>query len=373
MSDRREEPAAPAARAALAEDVKAAALALGFDVVGISRAEASEGTRALRPWLERGFGGEMHYLDRRVDEREDPQRLMPGARSVIAVGLDYDVETEPPGPAGGGGDGASGRVARYARGDDYHDVLLDRVRALGEALSQIAGGPVAWRGYVDTGPVQERAFAALGGLGWLGKNTCLIHPELGSYLFLGVLLTDLELPSDTPLADQCGTCTACLDACPTDALVSPGLLDARLCIAYTTIEAAGPVPEALRAEHGDHVFGCDICQAVCPWNTRRGRARPADPLGLRARLAARPEWSAPSLVELLSLDAEAFLARTRRSPVRRAGQAGLLRNALLAAGNSGRAELADHVRPHLDSDEPAVVEHAAWALSRLKGGDVPGA
>jgi len=363
---------------ALAEDVKAAASALGFDLVGISRAEPSDGTRALRPWLERGFGGEMHYLARRVDEREDPTRVLEGARSVVAVALDYDTsdESETSVPLARAADAteaqapATGTVARYARGDDYHDVMLDRVRALGQALEAMVPGPVAWRGYVDTGPVQERVFAALGGLGWLGKNTCLIHPELGSYLFLGVLLTDALLAPDAgPLADQCGTCTACLDACPTEAFIEPGVLDATRCIAYTTIETREVVPESLRGAHGDHVFGCDVCQDVCPWNTRRGRRRPSDSLGLRARLAPREQWDDPALAGLLELDDEAFKAATRRSPVRRAGRVGLLRSALLAAGNSGDTRLVDRVARLCESDDLAVAEHARWASARLVAGD----
>ncbi len=362
----------------VAEDVKRMALALGFDLVGISRAEPTPGTRFLREWLARGYGGEMHYLARRVDEREDPRRVLDGAKSVIAVALDHDAGPDDELVDGCGGEsrnepGAApaGRVARYARGDDYHDVALDRLRALGHAIEALVDGPVAWRAYVDTGPVQERVFAALGGLGWLGKNTCLIHPELGSHLFLGVLLCDLELPTDEPVADHCGTCRACLDACPTDAFVEPGLLDATRCIAYTTIETNGPVPEGLREGHGDHVFGCDVCQDVCPWNQRRARRRPGDPLGLRARLAPRPEWTAPQLSRLLTLDEEGFRAASRRSPLRRAGWQGLVRNALLAAGNSGDTSLLAAVERLCSSDDAAVAEHAAWARARLRGEPTP--
>jgi epoxyqueuosine reductase len=362
----------------------------------------------LREWLARGYGGEMHYLERRVDEREDPRRVLEGAKSVIAVGLDYDYDCEAPapvpapspgrsaaslrgsspvrdesidapdrrrgrdlvpgasGPGSAAAGGAAGRVARYARGDDYHEVALDRVRALGHALESLADAPVAWRAYVDTGPVQERVFAARAGLGWIGKNTCLIHPELGSYLFLGVLLCDLELPPDEPTADHCGSCTACLDACPTDAFVEPGVLDATRCIAYTTIETRAPVPDGLRDAHADHVFGCDVCQEVCPWNQRRARRRPADPLGLRTRLAARPEWQAPPLAWLLQLDEDGFRTAGRRSPVRRAGRAGLVRNALLAAGNSGDERLLPYVERLCGSEDPAIAAHAAWARQKLE-------
>ncbi len=365
---------------ALARDVKAAARALGFDRVGIARAEPTDGTRYLREWLARGYGGEMHYLERRLDEREDPRRVLEGARSVIAVALDYDGPGEadeppvadpvaagsaPAADATGGMAGPTGRVARYARGDDYHEVLLDRLRSLGHALPSLAGADVVWRAYVDTGPVQERAFAAAAGLGWLGKNGCLIDPALGSYLFLGVLICDLELPVDAPIADHCGTCTACLDACPTDAFVEAGVLDATRCIAYTTIETRAPIPEPLRAGHGDHVFGCDVCQAVCPWNHRRARVRPSDPLGLRARLAPRSAWSAPPLRQLLELEPQTFGEAARRSPVRRAGLEGLVRNALIAAGNAGDASLRPQIERLCDHEDPAIAAHACWARDRL--------
>lgn len=358
----------------LAADIKSTALALGFDAVGIAPAEPSEGTRALRGWLARGYGGDMHYLERRLEEREDPGRVLPGARSIVAVALDYDVPLdapcEPARVSRGHGDAtATAAIARYARGDDYHEVALDRLRALGAAVEALAQRPVAWRAYVDTGPVQERAHAARAGLGWLGKNTCLIHPELGSYLFLGVLLCDLELPCDTPEPDHCGECRACLDACPTDAFVEAGVLDATRCIAYTTIESPAAIAEPLRAGQGARVFGCDVCQEVCPWNTRRGRRRPADPLGLRARLRSRPEWQAPPLAWLLSLDEDAFRRHTQRSAIRRTGWRGLVRNALVAAGQSGDLGLLPHVERLCDHADALLAEHARWARSRLRAGD----
>src|SRR5262245_20841187 len=237
---------------------------LGFDLVGIARAEPGRRAAFLRDWLARGEGGEMAYLARNVERREDPRRVLPGARSVIALALVYDPGARPE-PAG-----STFRVARYAGGDDYHDVLIDRVRALEAALSPLAGAPVHTRGYVDTGPVLERAFAAAAGLGWIGKNTLVIHPRLGSYLFLAVVVTDLVLDPTEPEPDHCGTCRACLDACPTDAFPEPYVLDATRCLSYTTIELRGAIPEPLRAAHGDRGFGCDVGQEVCPWN-QRGR------------------------------------------------------------------------------------------------------
>jgi len=347
----------------LAARVKALALALGFDLAGVARAEPTRETRFVREWVERGYAGDMDYIARRVEERTDPRRVLEGARSVISVGFVYDPgpRPEPEGPAF--------RVARYAGGDDYHDVLIDRLRALEAGLEPLAERPVRTRGYVDTGPVQERAFAAHAGLGWIGKNACLIHPGLGSYLFLGVVLTDLELATDAPEPDHCGSCRACLDACPTDAFPEPYVLDATRCISYTTIEQRGTVPEALRAGHGDWGFGCDVCQEVCPWNLRPRREVPADPLGLRARIAPRDEWVAPTLAWVLGLDEAAWRAATRRTALRRSRYRGLLRNALVAAGNAGDPGLVPLVRRHAEGDDPLLAEHARWALARLTGGE----
>jgi epoxyqueuosine reductase len=344
------------------ERVKGLALALGFDLAGVAPARATPETRFLREWLARGYAGDMHYLERRAEARVDPRRVLEGARSVVAVGLVYD-----PGARPGAAPGA-GQVARYAGGDDYHDVLLERLRALESALELLAAAPVRTRAYVDTGPVQERVFAALGGLGWIGKNTCLIHPRLGSYLFLGVLLTDLELAPDAREPDHCGSCRACLDACPTGAFPEPYVLDATRCISYTTIEARGSIPETLRAGHRDWVFGCDVCQEVCPWNRRERRRVPPDPLGLRARLAPREAWMRPALAWVLSLDEPAWRAATRKTALRRAKYRGLLRNALVAAGNSGDVSLVPLVRSHVDAGDPLLAEHARWALAQLERG-----
>jgi epoxyqueuosine reductase len=256
-------------------------------------------------------------------------------------------------------------IARYAGGEDYHDVLGERLRALAAALEPLAGVPVAARAYVDTGPVQERVFAAYAGLGWIGKNTCLIHPQLGSYLFLGALITDLALTPDEREPDHCGSCRACLDACPTQAFAAPYVLDATRCISYLTIESREAAPLALREAHGELVFGCDICQEVCPWNTRERRSVPMDRVGLRARLAPRPEWVAPALAWILDLREDAWRLATRGTALRRAKYRGLLRNALLAAGNSGDASLLPRVRRHAESADSMLAEHARWALARL--------
>jgi epoxyqueuosine reductase len=342
-----------------AERVKALGLAVGFDLAGVAPAAPTRETEFLREWLARGYAGEMAWIGRRVEERVDPRRVLPGARSVVALGLVYDPgapgDPSPRGP----------RVARYAGGADYHDVLLDRVRAFEAGLAPLLGRPVRTRGYVDTGPVLERAFAARAGLGWIGKNSCVIHPRLGSYLFLAVVVTDAELAADAPEPDHCGSCRACLDACPTAAFPEPYVLDATRCISYTTIESRGALPEPLRESHGDWVFGCDVCQEVCPWNLRERRRVPPDAHGLRARLAPREPWLAPTLAWLLALDEESWRAATRRTALRRARYRGLLRNALVAAGNSGDTSLVPLVRRHAQGDDALLAEHARWALARL--------
>lgn len=354
-------PSAPERRE-LARSIKALALAAGFDLAGIAPARATPETRFVREWVARGYAGRMRYLTRRVEERVDPRRVLEGARSLLVVGLAYDPGERFQPPVGAG---KRGRLARYAGGDDYHEVMWDRLRALERGVEALVGGRPRSRIYVDTGPVAERVFAARAGLGWLGKNGMLIHPRLGSYLLLGVMLSELDLAPDAPEPDHCGRCRACLDACPTAAFEGPRVLDARRCIAYTTIEDPGPVPEELRRAHGDRVFGCDACQEACPWNQRRGRALCPDPLGLRERLAPRSQWLFPTLAWILQLDEEAWRRATRRSALRRAKYRGLLRNALIAAGNSGDRSLCRLLRRHAASGDPLLAEHARWALRQL--------
>jgi epoxyqueuosine reductase len=343
----------------LAERVKGLARALGCDLVGIAPAEPSARTRYLSDWLAKGYGGELGFLARRAAEREDPRLVLDGARSVIAAALLYDRSA-----AKEQGDGAG--IARYARGDDYHEVLGARLRSLADALSPLAGRPVRERVFVDTGPVMERAHAARAGLGWIGKNACLIHPRLGSWLALGVVLCDLALDPDEPEPDHCGSCRACLDACPTQAFPEPRVLDATRCLAYTTIELPGPIPPSLREAQGTRVFGCDVCQEVCPWNADSRRELPADPLGLGTRLAPRPEWRAPTLAWLLALDEDAWQRATVRSALRRARHRALLRNALVAAGNAADPALIPALERHATGSDPLLAEHARWALERIR-------
>ncbi|MCS5635842.1 MAG: tRNA epoxyqueuosine(34) reductase QueG [Myxococcota bacterium] len=356
--------ASPGAGAAgsrpLAGRVKALALALGFDRAGICSAAPSAQTRFVREWVGRGYAGEMGYIGRRLDEREDPARLMPSVRSVIAVGLAHD----PPG-ASAQGPRATARVASYVGAEDYHDVMIEPLRALAAGLEALVPEPIETRSYVDTGPVLERVFAARAGLGWQGKNTCLIDRELGSRLLLGVVLCSLELEHDEPEADHCGPCRACLDACPTSAFEDAYVLDARKCISYTTIEARDGIDPALRDSHGDWLFGCDICQDVCPWNRRRTPGDLPDPAGLRARMVPDPRWVRAELRWVLSLDEEAWRKATRGSALRRSRFRGLMRNALVAAGNSRDSELVPLVRRFAEGEDSLLAEHARWALERL--------
>lgn len=346
----------------LALRVKQLARSLGFDLAGVTSPEPSAGTERFRDWVAAGYAGEMRWLSRRVEERVDPRRVMQGVRSILCLGLVYDPGARPEPPPG------AGRVSRYAGGEDYHEVLLGQLEGLAAGLEALVQAPVRTRAYVDTGPVLERALAARAGLGWIGKNSCLIHPQLGSYVFLGVLFTDLALAQDAAQADHCGSCRACLDVCPTDAFVRPHVLDATRCLSYTTIELRNALPENLREGQGAHVFGCDLCQEVCPFNQRERRRVPADPLGLRARLAPRAEWVAPDLAWLLMLDEQAWRAATRRTALRRAKWRSLLRNALVAAGNSGETRLLPLVRAHAEGDDALLAEHARWALARLGEG-----
>ncbi len=339
--------------------IKARARELGFDLVGVGPAAACPETEAIRSWVERGFSGEMAYIDRRVEERADPRKLLDGAESIVAVGFVYDGGERAPAQPG------QGRVSRYAGGVDYHDVLLRQLRLLNDELEFLVGRPATARSYVDTGPVQERTAAARAGLGWIGKNGCLINGQLGSYLFLGVILTDIPLAFDSVEPDHCGSCTACIEACPTAAIVEPGVVDARRCISYTTIEQRGPIPAELREGQGAHLFGCDICQEVCPWNLRNRREIPADALGLRAEIAPSESWVNPALEAILDLDEEAWRRAARKTAIKRGKWRGLMRNALIAAGNSGDAGLTPKLAAFAAQEDPMLAEHARWAMERL--------
>lgn len=360
-------------RRALTHAVIDEARALGFHRVGIAPALPSQRWPAFDAWLSAGMHGDMLYMaapEHRVG-RADVRLLLESARSVVAVGLAHEAEVVPAerltrresgGPAAAA---LRGQVARYARGRDYHTVLKERLRQLAERVSQLCGRPVAARPCVDTAPVLERELAERAGLGFVGKNTLLIAPGLGSYVLLGELLLDVELDAHEPAAGagaRCGTCRACLDACPTGAFVGAYVLDARRCISYLTIEHRGPIPHELRAALGARIFGCDVCQEVCPFNAAApARANPDPSLS-----PAGPERGAPDLVRILGLGAAQMRRLVRGTPLRRAGRDGLLRNVCVALGNLGdRAAVAPLSRALRGDRSPLVRGHAAWALGRL--------
>jgi epoxyqueuosine reductase len=332
---------------ALASAVKDEARRLGFDAVGIGPATPPPHAAAFERWLDAGHAGSMAYLDRTRRDRVDPARLLPGARAVVAVALSYHAEE--PAPAEGL------RVARYAGRRDYHDVIRPRLSALARFIDAAAGPGVRSRAAVDTSAVLERDLAARAGLGWFGKNTNLLTPTLGSWFFIGLVLTTAEPALDAEIPDRCGTCTACLDACPTGAFPAPYTLDARRCIAYLTIEHRGDVDEDLRPLIGDWAFGCDVCQDVCPWN--RKAATTSEP-------AFAPDPLPPPEV-LLALDEAAFRARFRRTALWRAHRSGLLRNAALVLGNRRDRGAVPALTAALDDADPVVRAAAAWALARL--------
>jgi epoxyqueuosine reductase len=303
------------------ERLKERARELGFDPVGITPLGPVESFAAFRDWLDRGYAGEMVYLERGAEKRQDTTRPVPGARTAIVVALDY------------GGKQPAGSIARYARGADYHDIMLDRLRILHTWLEDDCGHRVPGKAYVDTGPILERDLARRAGLGWIGKNTMLINPDRGSFVFLGALLVDLELTADAPFeADRCGSCTRCLDACPTGAFVAPRVMDARRCISYLTIEHRSEIAPELQPLMGELLYGCDICQDVCPWNIRFSRDL-SDPA-----LTPRPENVDPDLEAIAELSEEDFRVRFKGSPIKRAKRTGLVRNARIVMRNreSGR-------------------------------------
>ncbi len=368
--------------------------AVGFDRVGIAPATDLPELAHFPEWLARGHAGRMDYLP--DPRRRDVRVLMPSARSVICCALVYDTpqprSTEtPPDPK-------RGWLSRYAWGNDYHDIVRERLERLHAALAEKAGLGFEARAYVDTGPVLERVYAHHAGLGWLGKNTCLLDKHLGSFFFLGVLITNLDLQPDTPPPDACGACTLCLDACPTGALVAPYRLDARRCISYLTIELRDSIPQEFRVPMGRHVFGCDICQDVCPYNQRSPRT--SDPAfepraafsgevgeGLApshsdegtAFVAQSPMASGGSLFHtdldwLASLTEESFRRVFHSSAVKRTKHRGLLRNTLIAMGNSRNPRFRPALERFATSDDPLLREHAAWALQQMgedNGGSDP--
>jgi epoxyqueuosine reductase len=317
-----------------ARDVKARASELGFDACGIAPAAAHPELAFFRDWLDRGYAGEMGYLHRTADRRADVRNVLPSARTVIATATVYNTDrpysTECDDPH-------RAQFARYAWGDDYHDVIGARLEALVAWMRERSADPFDARAYVDTGPVQERVYAQHAGLGWIGKNTCLINPELGSWIFLGAIICSLPLDVDPPSLDQCGSCTLCLEACPTQAIVGPGVLDSTRCISYLTIELRGDIPDEHRAAIGSRVYGCDVCQEVCPWNAIAPRS--ADPAW-----RPRPAWDAVDLATLAARSDAELADGLRGSPMRRTKAQGLRRNVRIALDNAENAAKDDGQR-----------------------------
>jgi epoxyqueuosine reductase len=344
--------------------IKEQARCLGFDLAGIAPATPADGFDRLRDWLDQGFAGEMAYMRRHAEARRHPDSILPEVRSVVMVGMNYKPVArgeEQLAPETPNANNSRGRVARYARGTDYHDVLRQRLNQLLDWLRDEVPG-CRGRGVVDTAPLLERDFARRAGLGWFGKNTMLLNKRLGSYFFLGALLLDLDLATDLPHeTSHCGTCTACLDACPTQAFVGPGWLDSRRCISYLTIELKGPVPEDLRPQLGDWLFGCDVCQEVCPWNRKA-------PAATEPALRPRADLESADLVELLGLSAEQFRVRFRGTALTRAKRRGLLRNAALILGTRRDVAALPALRRALADPEPLVREAARWAVDQITRG-----
>lgn len=347
----------------------------GFDRIGVAPAWAPEMEELghFAAWVEAGYAGEMQYLKRCTEageyQRSSLERALPWAKSVVVAAVNYNSAAPRSTEVASAGRGWISRYAHSPR--DYHETVVGRLKkveaAIVEGFREAEDGPITTRAYVDTGPVLERVYAKYAGIGWIGKNTCLIDQELGSWFFLGVIVTSIDIshfgipPRQTQLAtDRCGSCTRCIDACPTKAIVAPRQLDASRCISYFTIEKRGTIPEEMRTEIGRHVFGCDICQDVCPWNRKA-------PVSANEDFAPDPMLVNPELSELAKISAEEFRRRFRGSPISRAKHSGFLRNVAIAMGNSGDRKFMPQLQEMSGSEDPVVAEHARWALERLGG------
>jgi epoxyqueuosine reductase len=325
------------------------ALELGFDACRFTTADPPQSAPQFQHWLDARQHGEMGYLQRNAHKRVDPKQVLPGAQSVICLAASYEDFNPQP----------SGAVARYARFDDYHDVLGERLKLLAEFVTRLGGAGTRSLGYVDTGPLLERDLAQRAGLGFVGKHTNLISRGLGNWIFLAEIITTLELEPDAPEKNRCGACTRCLEACPTRAITGPFQLDARLCISYLTIELKGPIPVELRPAIGNRIYGCDDCLAVCPWNrfAREGKLM---------QKHARPDLAQPDLIEFLALDDAGFKRKFAATPIARTKRRGLLRNVCVALGNVGDATALPAVQRAANDTEPLIAEHARWAMQQIE-------
>jgi epoxyqueuosine reductase len=341
----------------LEEAIRAEAGRLGFVACGFTSAAAADSAGLdLRCWLQAGHHGTMGWMEARAHHRVSPRALWPEAKSAIALGMSYAPTSD---PLALGAHPDVGRISVYAQGGDYHKTVKKALKALARFI--VAHAPSELKVFVDTAPVMEKPLAQAAGIGWQGKHTNLVSRDHGSWLFLGVILTSLELEPDAPAdhGQHCGTCRRCLDACPTQAFTGPHRIDARRCISYLTIEHDGPIPEEFRTGIGNRIYGCDDCLAVCPWN------RFADAAAANRAFLPRAELAAPRLADLLALDEGAFREMFARSPIKRIGVKRMIRNCLIAAGNSGDASLVESVRRHLDDPDPVIAEAAQWALAQI--------
>lgn len=320
---------------------------LGFDDCRIASCDEAAHADEYREWIEDGCHGDMAWMGRNLDRRTRPREVLPGAESMITLAMNYFVDAEPRG---------RGQFARYAWGSDYHDHIEDKLKEFNVWLEELGGRQ---RYYVDTGPILERDFASEAGLGWNGKSTVQIHRKLGTWFFLAEILTTLEIPRDEPSPNHCGSCTRCIDCCPTDAITEPHRVDARKCISYLTIEHRGSIPEEFRRAIGDRIFGCDDCLEVCPWN-RFARA------SQNAELAAREFVTGWDLRDFLDLDDEGFRRLFRKSPVKRTKRRGFLRNVCIALGNVGDSDDLPALRRAAADPEPLIAEHALWAIAEIE-------
>jgi len=341
--------------AAVSKSIKEKALEIGFDLIGISPVDSFPENQFYKVWLAKGFAGEMKYMEKEPDKRENIRNILPEAKSVISCGLNYNTnypysmnETEK----------QKGWISRYAWGGDYHDIMKKKLQILLEFIKVNSPQEIEARVYVDTGPVLERVYGKYSGIGWFGKNTCLINQKVGSWIFVGEIITNIELDYDNPAPDRCGTCTRCIDACPTGALLEPYVLDSRLCISYLTIEFRGMIPVELGGKIGNNIFGCDICQDVCPWNRR---AKVTD----ESSFQPREGLFNPDLASLSKLTEEDFRMVFKGNPIKRAKRKGLLRNIVVAMGNSGLKEFIPYLKELLKDKDPLVRAHSAWALWKL--------
>lgn len=341
----------------IAQAAKELARSNGFDLAGISPPDLDTAYRNYLEWVSNGYAGEMAYMTRRPEVRQDLRHLWPEARSVLVVAMRYAPPVDSESYNGVLGS-PRGKIARYAQGGDYHKLIKKRLVRVLRSLQEIDPG-IEGRTYVDTGPILERDFAVLCGLGWKGKNSLLLSRDLGSYFFLGTLLLNRPLPADPPIElDHCGTCERCIVDCPTNAIVQPGVIDARRCISYLTIELRGPMPRELRPLVGDYIFGCDICQEVCPWND-------GAPSAMETRFLPRPGMNNPDLHELILLTEKEFRMRFQGTAVTRARYSGFLRNVAVAIGNTGGVGSLYVLTQTLHHPEPMARGHAAWAIGQI--------